>query len=139
MRIYTVLSVLPFVCASLACAVQIAVVRLASPGDFRLIFFCYRMQLLHQSRRPARQQGKQSLREWIERAAVADRQLVAADAGRPYLLHERLHQREAGLTDGLVDTVQARPDLRPYQLLRAQRFSAASTRGAFCPARSCIV
>ena len=97
---------------------QVAVVRLRSPcegGDVRL---WNRVQEIHQARRLAGEEQDESLGERVERAAMADGQLVAADAGGANLLHERLHQGEAGLANRLVDEMDA----------GRHRFTAESTR-----------
>ena len=76
------------------------------------------MQQIHQPRRLAREKQDEPFGERVESAAMADRQLVPADAGGADLLHERLHQGETGLTDRLVDEMDA----------RRHRFTAESTR-----------
>ena len=76
------------------------------------------MEHIHQPRRLAGEKQDEPFGKRVESAAVADGQLVPAEAGGADLLHERLHQREAGLTDRLVDEMDA----------RRHRFTAESTR-----------
>ncbi len=77
------------------------------------------MQEIHQPRRLPGEQQQEALGKRVERASVADGQLVAPQSREAHFLHETLHHREACLAGRLVDEVDARGHHRP--MLRQER------------------